>query len=238
MAMRPGILLAACALLWLGQGAGGAAAATRVHSVAGNVVVERDGQPVQLTHSGRDIEPVLSPDGTFVVYTRLAHPPGTDGADQGPDCGQSATLDSIRMIKVDGSGDSEIVKGRAADEPQAELCDFQAKQFSADGSRLFFLSAAWATSGAVHVYDFAQHSQRFVLPGNDLIVLSFCKDDHRDALAVAAAPLFRLQRKLRLVLAVRRDGHEGDRADRRIQRGRRGFRAGARLVRKLTIGPP
>ncbi len=158
------------------------AAATSVRSVAGNVVLEQDGKSVQLTTSGRDVEPVLSPDGGLVVYTRLPQPPGTDTADV--DCSAPATSDAIRMIKVDGSGDRPIVAGHAADQPEAQLCGFQAKQFSSSGSRLYFLSTAWATSGALHAYDFGTGKEHYLLPANDLVVLAFCTDDNRDALAV------------------------------------------------------
>jgi hypothetical protein len=42
----------------------------RVYSDAGSIFIERAGRTTKLTASEMDVDPVLSPSGTFVVYTR------------------------------------------------------------------------------------------------------------------------------------------------------------------------
>jgi hypothetical protein len=41
-----------------------------VYSDAGNIFIERNGTKTRLTTSEMDVDPVLSPNGAFVVYTR------------------------------------------------------------------------------------------------------------------------------------------------------------------------
>jgi hypothetical protein len=54
-------------------GTGGATAAT-VEARDGNVFIRDGAQQRQLTRSGKDSEPALSPDGTTVVFTRVGNP--------------------------------------------------------------------------------------------------------------------------------------------------------------------
>ena len=50
---------------------------------------------------------------------------------------------------------------------------------------LYVLTPAWATSGALHVYDTRDKKLSFVMPANDVIVLSACKSqEYRDNLVV------------------------------------------------------
>jgi len=44
-------------------------------------------------------------------------------------------------------------------------------QFSPDGRRLYFVSSAWATSGAVHVIDLATRKERFFTDGSSLEIV-------------------------------------------------------------------
>lgn len=157
--------------------------APHVSSDAGNIVIDRDGAKTKLTSSGMDIDPLLSPNGRFVVYTRRGRSP-TDLYDAQPDCATKPHPDELRRTDIDGSGDKVLLTGREGD-PEQQLCDFQKKQFSSDGRRLYFLSQGWATSGALHVFDMRSGEEHFVLPANDILVLSFCADEHKDDLAVA-----------------------------------------------------
>jgi hypothetical protein len=93
------------------------------------------------------------------------------------------------VIGVDGKDDKLVLSGHRGD-PEAQLCDFSNKQFSADGRRLYFMTPGWATSGALHVYDLRTRDERFLLPANDFLVLSFCKNEHKDDLAVRSHRYF------------------------------------------------
>lgn len=161
----------------------GAAAAegVRVLSDGGNVFVERDGAKTQLTVSARDAGPVLSPDGTMIVFTRQART-GAD-ADDDQFCDAPSAADELRAISIDGKNDRVLLRGHKG-EGGKQLCGFHDKQFSSDGRSLYFLTPGWATSSALHVYDMRQQSEHFMMPANDVLVLSFCKDKYKDALAV------------------------------------------------------
>lgn len=143
------------------------ALAQRVDSQAGNLFyrASADAAPRQLTSGGLDRDAVLSPDGRTVAFIR-----GTPGDSVvvivGP---QEAT--SLWTIGVDGSGARMLLTGRTAETAGQVLAMLQAPRFSPDGQRIYFLSAAWATSGAVHVVDLATGNERFLVAGNSLDVL-------------------------------------------------------------------
>ena len=160
-----------------------AAAGPRVSVDAGNIVIERGGVKTRLTSSEQDSDPVLAPDGSYVVYTRKGRGHGLPGYDLGQLCTAAPKPDELRRVNAAGGGDRLLLEGRKGD-GQAQLCDFRAKQFSADGTRLYFLTPGWTTSGALHVYDRRTREQRFVQPANDLLVLNFCTGQYRDALAI------------------------------------------------------
>jgi hypothetical protein len=152
-----------------------------ISAVKGNIVVDIGGQRRTLTRLGRDADPALSPDGRFIVYTRTNGKPPSDDPQE---CKTGPDGDQLRQIAIDGSGDRLLLAARTGDKPPQQLCGFDRKQFSADGRRLYFLAPAWATSSALHVYDFAKQSVSFVAPANDLVVLNFCKGEHRDQLVL------------------------------------------------------
>jgi len=160
-----------------------AAAGPRVFADTGNIFIERGGVKTRLTGSEQDSDPVLAPDGSYVVYTRKGRGRGLPGYDLGQFCTVAPKPDELRRVNSDGSGDRLLLEGRNGD-GEAQLCDFRSKQFSADGARLYFLTPGWTTSGALHVYDTRAREQHFVQPANDLLVLNFCAGQYRDALAV------------------------------------------------------
>jgi hypothetical protein len=166
-----------------------APAGTRVYSDAGNIFIERDGAKTQLTKSEQDVGPVLSPSGTYVVYTRQGRRRSVRGYDLGQFCTSAPRPDELRQVGVDGTDDKLLLNGRGGDGEQ-QLCDFRSKQFSSDGRRLYFLSPGWTTSGALHVYDTRTREERFLLPANDLLVLSFCPDKYKDDLIVQSHRYF------------------------------------------------
>ncbi len=139
----------------------------RIKIKAGNIFIERSGHPRQLTERGMDSDAVLSPDGKFIVFTRSKSRLPPD------DCSSGSTADQLRRINVDGAGDQVLVAGHAGSAPQEQVCMFDQKQFTSDGSLLFFLSPAWVTSSALHVFDFKQGEVRYVAPANVVIVFEF-----------------------------------------------------------------
>jgi dipeptidyl aminopeptidase/acylaminoacyl peptidase len=158
--------------------------APRVYSEGNGIVLERDGAKKELTKSRQDVDPVFSPDGRLVFFTRRA-----PGERDEQFCGGRSKADELRQVTIDGKDDKLVLSGRIGD-PESQLCDFSNKQFSADGRRLYFMSPGWATSGALHVYDLRTRDERYLLPANDFAVLSFCKNEHKDDLAVLSHRYF------------------------------------------------
>jgi len=157
---------------------------SRVYADAGNVYLEdTDGTTKELTHSGRDQDPALSPDGKTVVFTHI----GDDERDpkfKWHFCGDHAERDELRAIGVTGTRERLLLRGRTSDDSATQLCDFTDKQFASNGGRLYFLTPGWATSRALHVYDFRTGGERLLGGAEQFVVLSFCTHDYRDCLAV------------------------------------------------------
>jgi hypothetical protein len=157
--------------------AGAAHAQTRVTVESGNIFVERGGTTKPVTKSGRDREPVLSPDGTFVVFTRA-------GEKKSDEMGCRDSGDTLMRVGVDGAREIVLLRSFASTRPERQLCGFTEKQFSSDGRLLYFLTPGWATSGALHVYDFRTQKERFVVDASGLTILNKCKGEHKDRVAV------------------------------------------------------
>jgi WD40-like Beta Propeller Repeat len=158
-------------------------AGLQVYSDAGNIVIERNGAKTKLTASEMDVDPVLSPNGSVIVYTRQGRGHSVHGYDVSQVCTIDPRPDELRQINADGTGDKLLLKGQKGD-PNEQLCDFKSKQFSSDGRRLYFLTPGSDSSGALHFFDMHSGDDRFVIPANDLLVLNFCPNKYKDDLVV------------------------------------------------------
>ena len=101
--------------------ASGRGGGPRVYSDAGNIVIERNGVKTQLTNSEQDVDPVLAPDGSYVVYTRQGRGHGLPGYDLGQFCTDGAEARRAAPVNVDGSGDKLLLEGRKGDGQAAAL---------------------------------------------------------------------------------------------------------------------
>jgi hypothetical protein len=104
----------------------------RVEVSHGNIFIQKGQQRLQLTRSGRDSEPILSPDKQSIVYTRLGGAPTTE-SDEELDCKSDTGADELRRIFIDGSGDEMLMRGQTGPERYDNVCRFSGKQFSSDG---------------------------------------------------------------------------------------------------------
>ncbi len=158
--------------------AGGAEAAT-VGAVHGTIVL--NGKSV--TSGGHDSAPVLSPDGKRIVFVRdMGGKPIKDCAADA----STATAQELWTVGSDGRGAHRLLSLHGMQDVKATLCAFNNPQFSSNGQLLYFDTPAWATSGALHVYDFRTGKEHFLLPSNGTQVLSACADkQYRDDLIVS-----------------------------------------------------
>ncbi len=132
----------------------------------GNVVYVNDaGEPRALGSEGLDADPALSPDGKIIVFVR-----DTPGRSFSAGAGQ-AHATQLRAMRIDGRGERLLVDGHPGEDPKRTLAGLHQPQFSPDGRWVYFLSAAWATSDAIHVVDLRDAKERFVIDGNSLAVV-------------------------------------------------------------------
>jgi WD40-like Beta Propeller Repeat len=148
-----------------------------VEAKEGNVFLRPgDGGAKQLTQSGQDSTPVLSPDGRWIVFVRAV--PGKT-IETGSGAVDAAELWQIR---ADGKEPTLLVSPRAAEDPRNLIASFQDVSFSADGRHVFFVTPAYATSGAVHAVDTTNRRRRFVMAGNGVEVVP--SGEYKDCLLV------------------------------------------------------
>ena len=119
----------------------------------------------QITTTGLDSQPGLSPDGSTVVFVRRT--PGRTVQTAYPDT--EAT--ELWTVRIDGSNARLRVRGKASKTIEETVAGIQIPEFSADGRGIYFLSAGWVTSSAVHVLNLNTGRVRFVCPGNSLEVV-------------------------------------------------------------------
>jgi hypothetical protein len=161
---------------------GFAAERPSVAAVNGNIVLTASGKQTQLTSSGADLDPVLSPNGSLVVFTRkLTGVAATRVCDMAV-----AEQRELWIIGADKKNERKLLASKEDDDPKASLCDFMRKQFSSDGRKVLFETPAWATSGALHEYDLTTNKEHYVIPSNGFRILTDCAmREYRDHLVVS-----------------------------------------------------
>jgi len=152
--------------------------AQKVSVQNGNVCISTAGAEVKaLTTSGHDSEPVLSPDGKWIAFVRTL--PGrkiSTGAGE-------ADVTELWQIRADGKEPTALVRAKESDKMETILAGFSKPQFSSDGKLVYFMSEAWATSGALHVVDSTNGKEHFVCPALEFEVVK--SGEYKDCLLVS-----------------------------------------------------
>jgi hypothetical protein len=143
----------------------------------GNIqFTDKAGKTTALTSSGRDSNPLLAPDAKWVAFVRKVDgkkiATGSDEVDPS----------ELWQVRVDGKEAILLLKCRESEKPESVIAAFENLQFSTDGKLIYFVTPAWATSGAVHVVDTTNRKERYVFPGNDL--KSVPSGEYKDCLLV------------------------------------------------------
>ncbi len=148
-----------------------AAHAQSVVTQHGNLVyVSASGATELLTETGADGSPVISPDRTQVAFTRLRPRENTDSNDL-----NSGSLSDVYVIRISDHALTKIVTAAHSAHPENELSGINSLKFSPDGSTLYFSTAAWVTSGAIHAVPVQGGHERFVTKGNGFAVVQHGK---------------------------------------------------------------
>lgn len=144
---------------------------------ASNVVfTSAAGEAKQLTDSGRDRDPMLSPDGNFVAFVRAT-------PERKVESGSGDDASELWIVSVSGGEAKRLLEPHASKEMRNVVALINHPHFSADGKRLFFQTTAWTTSGAIHVLDLATQREHFVCAGDGLQIVR-AAGDYRDCLVV------------------------------------------------------
>jgi hypothetical protein len=143
----------------------------------GNVqFTDKSGNTTALTSSGRDSSPVLAPDGKWVAFVRTIDgkkiATGSDEVDP----------TELWQVRTDGKEASLLVRCRESEKVESLIGGFDNLQFSTNGKLIYFVTPAWATSGAVHVVDTTNRKERYLFPGNDLKLVP--SGEYKDCLIV------------------------------------------------------
>lgn len=154
------LLLILCAALAL------PAFAQTVSVKDGNIqFTDKNGQTAALTSSGRDSNPILAPDGKWVVFVRKVDgKPIATGSDE-------VEPTELWQVRVDGKEATVLVKTRDTGKPETGIAAFGSLQFSTNGKLVYFVTPAWAVTGAVYVVDTTNRKVRYLFPGNDVKVV-------------------------------------------------------------------
>ena len=143
----------------------------------GNIqFTDKAGTTTAITSSGRDSAPVLSPDRKWIAFVRKV-----DGKKVATGSDEEEPTE-LWQVRTDGKEPSLLVKCRAAEKMESLIGGFDSLQFSTNGKLLYFVTPAWATSGAVHVVDTTNRKERYLFPGNNLKVVP--AGEYKDCLLV------------------------------------------------------
>ena len=101
---------------------------------------------------GKDSQASLSPDGKQLVFIREMDNKNTE----------------LWIMDMTGQNARSLVQTHEHEDIKQSLRELNNPLFSLDGKAVYFLSAAWATSNAVHVIDLNTGKHQFVTDGNSL----------------------------------------------------------------------
>ena len=98
----------------------------------------------QLTTSGHNSDPSLSPDGRLLVFVHAtSKKPISAGVGD-------ASPDELWVVNILNKKAEKIVDPKASEKMEEVFAGFQDSQFSEDSKYVFFKTQAWVTSGAIH----------------------------------------------------------------------------------------
>ena len=138
-----------------------------------------DKEKIQLTKSGKDRYPVLSPNGKKIVFIRKSSEKAylsVEGEDYNTPEGLLA--DQIWIVDSDGKNEKMLVKDRQPNEATGNDVTRELEKtiahiddslcFSPDSKTVYFVSSAWATTSALHSVNIDGSNEHFIAGANTL----------------------------------------------------------------------
>lgn len=146
-----------------------------IHVESGNIYYGSDNESIQLTNTGNDGFPALSPNKKSIVFLRRS----------GPAIPQECLTDNaethswqIWLYDLVSKKEDLLVAANFNCENIEEMIVFPevgSLTFSPDSKSLYFLTNAWATSSKLHVVDIASKKQHFLMQANSIKVVNHGK---------------------------------------------------------------
>jgi len=157
----------------------------------GNIYFSKDGiNREQLTNSGKDRTPVFSPDEQKIVFIRKSDREAYSNFGKEKDI----YADQVWIIDINDRKEKMLINdwNSDIDDPNFEISNPMIKtishirdsslQFSPDEKKVYFITAAWVTSGAVHCVNIDGTDEHFVVPSNYLEVID--RGEHKGDLII------------------------------------------------------
>lgn len=142
-----------------------------IHVESGNIYYGSGNESKQLTNTGNDSFPTLSPDKKSIAFLR----------GEGPEIPEQCLTDNgephswqIWLYDLVGEKEDLLVAANFNCKNIEEMIVFPkpgSLTFSPDSKLLYFLADAWATSSKLHVVDIASKNQHFLVPANSIKVV-------------------------------------------------------------------
>ena len=143
----------------------------------GNIqFTDKSDQTTALTSSGRDSSPVLAPDGKWVIFVRKVEGKAIATGSEEVDPTE------LWQVRADGKEATLLVKCRDTGKPESGIAAFWSLQFSTNGKLVYFVTPAWAVTGAVYVVDTTNRKVRYLFPGSVVKVVP--SGEYKDHLLV------------------------------------------------------
>lgn len=117
------------------------------------------GEVQQVSAEQHNTNAVISPNQKWGAYIHAEEATPDDSAHE------------IWLVDMDTRASRMVVRSQTNDKPENNLTQLHNLKFSPDGRSLYFMTAAWATSGAVHQLDIATLQQHYVTDGNSLDII-------------------------------------------------------------------
>jgi hypothetical protein len=139
----------------------------------GNVFISFNGKTSQLTNSGLDFEPVLSPDGQWVAFSRLV--PEIIKLCEKDEEEYFCAKDQIWIFDLAKKSERLLV-APVKEPPDKEMAIFTQKTFSPNSKILFFKSNPWSLNRQIHAIDVDGKNERLVTYGGGFSIIKSVGD--------------------------------------------------------------
>jgi hypothetical protein len=136
-----------------------------VYEEAGNIFLKHDSNITKLTDINKDSEPVLSPNGRWVVFNRKVK-----------ECSEEDNIwvcpsHQLWIVDLETQSTRMLLEPQNSPEPENQIDKFHEKTFSPDSNILYFSTPTYATASAIHSVRTDGTNLRFITAGFDFHIV-------------------------------------------------------------------